>query len=120
MRSAFFRWISCSMFRVVLFSLTLLGGPAGATMLQGEQRSEMIKSSAGSCLDSNIKKAENRPYTLAVVDAFCTCVGTSVVDGFTLEELGAAGNKMTPEFEKRRDAMAAKCSASTFGKARPQ
>lgn len=93
---------------------------ASATMLQGEQRTEVIASSAGSCLDTNVKSADNRPYTLAVVNAFCTCVGTAVVDGFSIEELSAAGKQMTPEFEKRRDAMSAKCSAATFGKARPQ
>ena len=89
-------------------------------MLEGEQRAEVLKSSAGSCLDTNMKKPENRPYTIAVVDAFCTCVGTAVVDGFSIEELTAAGKQMTPEFEKRRDGFATRCSAATFGKAKPQ
>jgi hypothetical protein len=104
----------------LIVACTVAVAPALATQLQGDQRTEVLKSSAGGCLTTNMKKPESRPYTLAVVDAFCTCVGTAVVDGFSIEELTEAGKQMTPEFEKRRDGFATKCSAATFGKAKPQ
>ena len=104
----------------LIMACTAIVAPAGATQLQGDARAEVLKSSARGCLDTNMKKPENRPYTIAVVDAFCTCVGTAVVDGFSIEELTAAGKQMTPEFEQRRDGFATKCSAATFGKAKPQ
>jgi hypothetical protein len=98
----------------------LIASPAMATQLQGEQRASMIKQAASGCLDNNVKKPDNRPYTLAVVDAFCTCIGTGTVDRFSIEELVQAGEKMTPDFEKRRAVMTSKCAADTFGKAKPK
>jgi hypothetical protein len=92
--------------------------PAVATQLQGEQRTEAIKSSTGTCLANNLKKPENRDYTVAAVNAFCTCVGTGAADTFSIEELIAAGEKMTPDFIKRRAAFTQKCAASTLVKAK--
>lgn len=97
----------------------LLATPAMAEQLQGEQRTEFIKIAKGTCLDNNVKKPENRAYTLAVVDAFCSCVGTSSVDLFSIAELEAAANALTPDFIKRRAAFTNKCADNTLRKFKP-
>lgn len=93
-----------------------LVGPAAATQLQGDDRAQIIKNTSASCLDRSVKEQETRPFTLAVVDAYCTCFGTAIADGFSVEELTAASNGMTPEMLKKREGFVSQCGASTFGK----
>jgi hypothetical protein len=105
-------------FKSAIIACMIFSTPAFATQLKGEQREEFLKMSVGICLDNNLKKPENRNYTLAAVNAFCTCVGTQSVDRFSIEELQAAGDKMTPDFISRRTAFTQKCAGDTLAKAR--
>jgi hypothetical protein len=105
-------------FKNAIIASMIFATPAFATQLEGEQRAEFLKMSTGTCLDNNLKKAENRAYTLAVINAFCTCVGTASVDLFSIEDLQAAGEKMTPDFISRRAAFTQKCASNTLGKAK--
>jgi hypothetical protein len=102
----------------ILMLALLAASPALATQLQGEQRTQMIELSKSKCLNNNIKKPENRGYKLAVVDAFCACVGTGAVDSFSIEELEAAATEMTADFVKRRAAFTNKCGDDTLAKAK--
>jgi hypothetical protein len=103
-------------FKSAIIACMIFATPAFATQLQGEQRTEFLKMSIGTCLDNNLKKPENRAYTLAAINAFCTCVGTASVDLFSIEDLEAAGEKMTPDFISRRTAFTQKCAGNTLGK----
>jgi hypothetical protein len=105
-------------FKTAIIACMMFATPAVATQLQGEQRSEFLKISTGTCLDNNLKKPENRNYTLAAINAFCSCVGTASVDLFSIEDLQAAGEKMTPEFVARRTAFTQKCASDTLAKAK--
>jgi hypothetical protein len=102
--------------RVLMIACVVLTTPAMAEQLTGEQRTEMVKIAKGTCLDNNVKKPENRAYTLGVVDAFCTCVGNSSVDSFSIAELEAAATGLTPDFIKRRAAFTNKCADGTLRK----
>ena len=105
-------------FKITIIAAMMFATPALATQLQGEQRTEALNISTGTCLDNNLKKPENRNYTIAVLNAFCACIGTASVDTFSIEDLQAAGEKMTPEFISRRTAFTQKCASNTLGKAK--
>ena len=103
-------------FKITVLAAMMFATPALATQLQGEQRTEALNISTGTCLDNNLKKPENRNYTVAALNAFCTCIGTASVDIFSIEDLQAAGQKMTPDLVNRRTAFTQKCGSDTLGK----
>jgi hypothetical protein len=89
---------------------------AAATPLSAEDRLLLEKGTTNSCLENQVKDADNKAMTVGQLWVYCDCYAKAFFEGWTVEDVQKNKDALMPEAARKAAEYSKKCAASTLKK----